>query len=89
MKLFVNSERDVDWALHLYTEKLMMPYLYSARHNNYAQYGLYYLRSLEHLPKHDFTKLEILTLEMMTWTVKYCIMCDVIYCRVIMIYEYS
>lgn len=29
----------------------MMPYFYAARHNNYAWYGLYYLRLIERLPK--------------------------------------
>ena len=48
MKLFVNYWREVDWALH---------YFYSARQHNNAQYGLYYLRLMEHLPKNDFTKL--------------------------------
>ena len=59
MKLFVNSEREVDWALHLYSERLMMPYFYSARQNNNAQYGLYYLRLMERLPKNDFTKFKL------------------------------
>ena len=38
MMLFVHSERECDWAIHLYSVKQMMPYFYSARHNNYAQY---------------------------------------------------
>ena len=47
MMQFVRAEREGDWALHLLVVKGMMPYFFAANHNNYARYGLYYLRSME------------------------------------------
>jgi hypothetical protein len=50
MMLFVRSEREADWALHLSAVNEMLPYFFAAGHFNYARYGLYYLRSMERLP---------------------------------------
>ena len=47
---FVRAEREADWSLHLVAVKAMIPYFFAANHNNYARYGLYYLRSMEKLP---------------------------------------
>ena len=49
--LYVRAEREADWPLHLLAVKEMLPYIFAAGHVNYAHYGLYYLRSLERLPK--------------------------------------
>ena len=49
--LFVCAEREEEWVLHLHAVALMMPYFFAAGHVNYARYGLYYLRSIESLPK--------------------------------------
>jgi hypothetical protein len=50
MMLYVRAERESDWPLHLQAVKLMLPYFFASRHVNYAQCGLYYLRSMEALP---------------------------------------
>ena len=50
MMLFVRAEREADWSLYLWAVAAMMPYFFAAGHINYAQYGLYNLRSLECLP---------------------------------------
>ena len=51
MMLFVLAQREAEWGLHLHAVVLMMPYFFAAGHVNYARYGLYYLRSMESLPK--------------------------------------
>jgi len=51
MMVFVRAEREGDWPLHLWAVREMMPYFFAAGHHNYARYGLYYLRSMERLPK--------------------------------------
>ena len=38
-------------VLHLHAIALMMPYFFAAGHVYYARYGLYYLLSMESLPK--------------------------------------
>ena len=55
MMLFVRAEREGDWPLHLRAVKEMLPYFFAASHINYARYGLYYLRSMEKLPKEILT----------------------------------
>ena len=55
MMLFVRAEREGDWPLHLWAVKEMLPYFFAASHINYARYGLYYLRSMEKLPKEILT----------------------------------
>ena len=47
--MFVRSEREGDWPLHLATYKQMLPYFFAAGHVNYARYGLCYLREMERL----------------------------------------
>ena len=50
-------ERKVDWPLHPWALRQMMPYLFAASHVNFARYGLYYLHLMETLPseiKHYF-----------------------------------
>ena len=49
MMMYVRAEREGDWPLHLVAVKQMLPYFFAAAHVNYAQYGLYYLRSMESL----------------------------------------
>ena len=51
MMMFVRAEREADWPFHLCAVYAMMPYFFSAGHINYARYGLYYLRSMERLPR--------------------------------------
>lgn len=47
---FIRAERAGDWPLHLYAVEKMLPYFFTAGHFNYARYGVYYLRSMQHLP---------------------------------------
>ena len=49
--MFIRAEREGDWPLHLEAFSLMMPYFFAAGHTHYARYGLFYLRSIEALPK--------------------------------------
>ena len=49
--MFIRAEREADWALHLTSVEAMMPSFFAARHANYARYGLYYMQSMERLPK--------------------------------------
>jgi hypothetical protein len=49
--MYVRAEREGDWPLHLVAVKEMMPYFFAAGHINYARYGLYYLKSMEQLPR--------------------------------------
>ena len=51
MMLLVRAEREAEWGLHLHAVREMMPYFFAAGHVNYARYGLYYLRSMECLPR--------------------------------------
>ena len=46
MMLYVRVEWEGDWPLHLVAVKGMLPYFFASGHVNYAQYGLYYLRSM-------------------------------------------
>ena len=54
MMLFVRAEREVDWPLHLWAVKEMIPYFFAAGHCNYARYATYYLHSMEKLSKKVF-----------------------------------
>ena len=45
---FVRAERESDFPLHLKVVKETLPYFFSAGHINYALYGVYYLRQIEH-----------------------------------------
>jgi hypothetical protein len=38
-----------DFALHLYCCRMMMPYFFSAKHVNYARYGICYINTMENL----------------------------------------
>ena len=50
MIMFIRAEREGDWPLHLEAFILMLSYFFAAGHVHYAQYGLFYLRSMEALP---------------------------------------
>jgi hypothetical protein len=54
--LFVRAEQEGEWPLHLYAVSKMLPYFFAAGHQNYARYGLYYMRSMERLPNDVLTK---------------------------------
>ena len=56
MMLYVRAEREGDWPLHLAAVQQMLPYFFASGHVNYARYGLYYLRSMESLPKEELSK---------------------------------
>ena len=49
MMKFVWAEREGDWPLLLWVVEDMLPYFFASSHANYARYGLYYLRSMQHL----------------------------------------
>ena len=55
MMVFVRAEREANWPLHLWAVEQMMPYFFASAHFNYARYGLYYLRTMEHLPPEVLT----------------------------------
>ncbi|XP_046577679.1 uncharacterized protein LOC124285478 [Haliotis rubra] len=56
MLQFVRAEKEADWPLHFLAVKLMMPYFFAAGHQNYARYGLYYLRTAEDLNPEQLEK---------------------------------
>ena len=47
--LFVRAEREGDWPLHLYACTPMCPYFFTARHVNFARYGIYYINKMYRL----------------------------------------
>ena len=49
--MYIRAEREGDWPLHLEAVEAMLPLFYAADHINYAQDGLYYLKSMKSLPK--------------------------------------
>ena len=51
MMMFIRAERAADWCLHLTAAKEMLPNFFAVGHDNYARYGLYYLRTMEAMPK--------------------------------------
>ena len=50
MTIFCRAELEADWPLHRRVMSLMIPYLFTAGHNTYARYGMYYHRSSEAMP---------------------------------------
>ena len=50
MLLFVQTEREGEFPLHLYACRQMIPYFFAAGHVNYGRYGLCYLLSMSRLP---------------------------------------
>ena len=48
--MFIIAEREGYWPLHIEAFTLMLSYFFAAGHVHYAQYGLFYLRSMEALP---------------------------------------
>ena len=56
MMAFVKAEREGDFALHLYCCRMMMPYFFSAKHVNYARYGICYINTMENLPPEVLTQ---------------------------------
>ena len=50
MMLFVQTEREGEFPLHLYACRQMIPYFFAAGHVNYRRYGLCYLLSMSRLP---------------------------------------
>ena len=50
MVAFMRAEREADWLLHLWAVEQMIPYFFAASHFNCERYGLYYLKTMEHLP---------------------------------------
>ena len=51
MMMYIRAEREADWCLHLTAVKEMLPYFFVAGHANYARYGVYFLRTMERMPK--------------------------------------
>ena len=49
MMLYIRTEWESDWPLHLVAVKRILPYFFASGHVNYARYGLYYLHSMESL----------------------------------------
>ena len=49
MLLFVRAELEGDWPLNLLSVDEMMPYFFDSVHFNSAQYGILYLRLMQHL----------------------------------------
>ena len=45
MMMYIRTEREEDWLLHLEVFILMMPYIFAASHVHYAQYGLFYIQN--------------------------------------------
>lgn len=50
MMLYVRAEREGNWPLHIEVVRKMLPYFFAAGHQNYARYGLFYLRAMEKMP---------------------------------------
>ena len=48
--MYVRSERQGDFSLHLHPCYKMMPYFFVTGHVNYVRYGLCYLRTIRKLP---------------------------------------
>ena len=54
--LFVRSEREGDWLLHLQTFRKMIPYFFAAGHYHYARYATCYIWSMEKFPTEIFAR---------------------------------
>ena len=50
MMKYIRAERESDWPLHMHSVNEMIPLFFAAGHQNYARYGLYYIRSMEAMP---------------------------------------
>ena len=50
MMQYCRAAHEGDWLLHLHSVRQILPYMFAAGHQNYARYGVYYLRSMNHLP---------------------------------------
>ena len=48
---YIQAERESDWPLHVAVVRDMIPLFFAASHLNYARYGLYYLHTIEQLPR--------------------------------------
>ena len=48
--LYIRAEREGNFALHLYSCQLMLPYFFAAGHFNYARYGVCYMLTMSRLP---------------------------------------
>ncbi len=59
--LYMRSEKEGEFQLHLRAIELMLPYFFSAGHIHYARYATYYMTSMKALPNHvlqHFTKVD-------------------------------
>ena len=56
MMLYIRTERESDWLLHLHAVSMMMPYFFAAGHHNCARYGTYHLYDMKKLPQSIFDK---------------------------------
>ena len=54
--LFVRSEREGEWSLHLAAVKSIPLYFYGAEHYNFFRYGSFYLHNMNSLPKEVLDK---------------------------------
>ena len=50
MMLYIRTEQEGEFGLHLYACKQMMSYFFAAAHVNYVRYGLCCIESMEKLP---------------------------------------
>ncbi|KAL2094651.1 hypothetical protein ACEWY4_009370 [Coilia grayii] len=48
--LFIRSQREGNWGLHLYAFQEMLPYFHRYDHTNYARWGPVYLAQMKQLP---------------------------------------
>ena len=51
LMMYVRAEREGELTLHHYAVNQMLPLFFAAGHVHYACYGLYYIRSMESMPK--------------------------------------
>ena len=51
LMMYVRAEREGELTLHHYAVNQMLPLFFAAGHVHYARYGLYYMRSIESMPK--------------------------------------
>ena len=45
--LFVRAEREVDWLLHMYCLRRMLPYFFASSHWNYTRYIQWYIQDMD------------------------------------------
>ena len=58
MMNFSRGGHEGDWALHLFAEEVMFPYLRSAGCHNYARYGAFYVHQMIGLNPEMMKKLQ-------------------------------